>query len=72
MTLCGGSAIAVFLQLELLLVIAQLIEQALAKIAACHAGRVQLADDFERLVQIGEIEAGWEDGTRGWRWSWCG
>ena len=50
---------------QLLLVIAQLIEQALAQIAAGDAGWIQLADDFDGFVQIGEGEGRPECGTRG-------
>src|SRR5437899_1293282 len=54
--LCRGLAIAVFVQRELLLVIAQLIEQAFAKIAAANPRRIQLPDHFESFAQIGSIE----------------
>src|SRR5437879_1843003 len=56
--LCRGLAIAVFVQRELLLVIAQLIEQAFAKIAAANPRRIQLPDHFESFAQIGSIKFG--------------
>ncbi len=54
----SGFSVAVPLQLKLLLMVAQLVEQALAQIAAGDAGGIQLAHDFDRFVQIGETEAG--------------
>ncbi len=45
-------SIAVFMQRELLLVVAQLVEQTSAEIAAGYTGRIQLADGLERFDQI--------------------
>jgi hypothetical protein len=49
-------AVAVFLSVlmvrELLLVVAQLAEQAFAKIAAAYAGRIKLANHFQSFVKI--------------------
>ena len=50
---CRCRLLSVFVLRELLLVVAQLAEQAFAKIAAAHAGRVELANDFEGFLQIG-------------------
>ncbi len=62
---CG--AVAVLAESQLL-VIAQLIEQALAQIAASYARRVQLANHFQRFVQMfaGEVhlECGLPDASR--------
>ena len=46
-------AVAVLVQRQLRLVIAQLVEQAIAQIAAGDAGRIQLADQLQGFVQIG-------------------
>ena len=46
-------AVAVLVLRELHLMITKLVEQALAQVAAGHAGRIELADDFQRFVQIG-------------------
>ena len=43
-----------FVQVELLDMVAQLIEQAFAQIAAGYALRIELAHNFQRLVQIGD------------------
>jgi len=44
--------VAVFVERELLLVIAQTAEEAFAKIAAADTGRIELANDFEGFLQI--------------------
>src|ERR1700688_1661905 len=49
-----GAAVSV--QMQLLQMIAQLIEQAFAQIAAGNALWVELAYHFKRLVQIGDVE----------------
>ena len=71
-----GFSVAVLVQLVLLLVVTQLIEQALAKIAASNSRRVELPYDFDGFVEIGETEAGEELGMRSRRrlncgWFWC-
>jgi hypothetical protein len=51
----GGAVdrlVAVFMVRELVLVIAQLAEEAFAKIAAADAGRIELANDFEGFLEI--------------------
>ena len=46
--------------------IAQLIEQAFAQIAASNALRIELPDNFKRFVQIAERESYiWNSGARG-------
>ena len=57
--------VPVLVQGQLLLVVAQLVEQAIAQIAAGDPGRIQLADDFEGFVQIGERELRLVDGMHG-------
>src|ERR1700741_2126872 len=59
--------ISVFLLLMLLLDIAQLIEQALAQIAACDAGRVELANQFKRFVEFVQGKFWLINGPRHWR-----
>src|SRR5258708_5886583 len=51
--LCGAVSILV----ELYLVIAELVKQTLAKIAARNAGRIELPDDLNRFVKLFAIEA---------------
>src|SRR6185369_13807346 len=58
----GGLAVSVLLCGELPLVIAQLIQQTIAQVAACDSGRVHLANQIEGLVQISQVEAGLKDG----------
>jgi hypothetical protein len=71
-SLGGGLSIAVLVELELPLVVAQLIEQAIAQVTAGDSGRVQLPYDFDGFVEIGKTEAGGEYGMRNWRWCRCG
>ena len=73
--LCGAidGLVAILMERELLLVIAQLAEQAFAKIAATHTRRIKLANDFESFLEIGGGESGginraWRCGVRGRRW----
>ena len=55
-----GSAISVSVFVQLGLVITQLIQQALAEIAAADARRIELADRFDGFVQVfpGEVRPG--------------
>jgi hypothetical protein len=48
--------VAVSVLRELLLVVAQLMEQAFAEIAAAYAGWIQLADYFESFLEIDQFE----------------
>ena len=50
--------VSVFVERKLLLVIAELVEQALAQIAATYARRVELADRVQSFLQIGGGEFG--------------
>src|SRR5579864_9042609 len=69
-----GFPVAVLVQLVLLLVIAQLIEQALAKIAASNSRWVKLPYHFKGFVKIGDGEAGRKHRMRNWSglWGWLG
>ena len=58
----GGFAVTVLVRHQLLLVVAQLIEQTTTQIAASNSGRVHLADQIKRFVQIFAAEAGLEYG----------
>src|SRR5579863_8209694 len=66
----NGFSIAVLLQLVLLLVIAQLVEQALTKITASYSRWVKLPYYFNGFVEIGDGEVGREHWMRGWSWLW--
>ncbi len=59
----GGLAVSIFCAASSL-VIAQLIKQALAQVAAGDSGRIHLANKFQSLVQIRKIEAGLKCGLR--------
>ena len=57
-----GGAVAVFafslsvlVERELLLVIAQLPQQAFAQSAAAHARRIELANHFEGFLEVGRV-----------------
>src|SRR5262249_46581583 len=60
-----GSAIAVLVLGELLLVEVQLAQEALAQVAASDTGRIHLANQFYGLVKLLEVKAYW-----GYRWNW--
>ena len=57
-------AVAVLVQRELRLVIAELVQQAVAQVAAGHARRVQLTHYFQSFLQIGGSEV-WLVSRRG-------
>ena len=58
------SAVAVFVECELRLMIAKLVNQAFAEIAAAHAGRIELTDNFQRFFQVRGSESGLENWRR--------
>src|SRR5579883_1611884 len=65
-------AVAVVLRRVLRLNVAQLIEQALAQVAAGHARRVHLADHLQRFLQLLAGEARLIPRLRGGRGGWSG
>ena len=54
-----GGTVSILPQLRL--VVAQLVEQAFAKVSACDARRIQLTHNLNRFVQVFAIKAGRED-----------
>src|SRR5208282_5989411 len=62
-----GQGIAVRVQLQLLQMVAQLIEQAFPQVATGYAWRIDLAHYFQRFVQIGDREIY----IRSPRWRYC-
>ena len=50
--------VAVLTYRKLVLVVMQLTEQALAQTSASHSGRIHLAHQFERFMQIAKAEVG--------------
>ena len=59
-------AVAVLLLKMLLLDIAQLVQQALAQVAAGDAGWIELANNLQRFVQFAEYKCRLVDRSRGW------
>src|SRR5260370_12250405 len=49
-----GQGTTVSVQMQLLQMVAQLIEQAFAQVATGDARRIELAHNFQRLVQVGD------------------
>src|ERR1700716_99609 len=76
----SGFTVAVLVGGQLLLVVAPLIEQTIAQVAAGDSGRIHLAHQVESFMEIFQVEAGLKrglnrlsPGTRIWRrhaWSW--
>ena len=52
-----GQGIAVRVQVHLPQMVAQLIEQAFAQVTTGYTRRIELADNLERFMQIGECES---------------
>ena len=67
----GGLSVTVLELRELLLVVAQLIEQALAQIAAGDAWRIHLANYFESFAEVAPVEAGLVSGSVGGSCRFC-
>ena len=57
-TCAVASPLPFFVRRELRLVIAQLVEQAIAQVAAGDSGRIHLAHQIEGLVQILQLKLG--------------
>ena len=60
--LCRGLAVSILVRGKLRLMVAQLIQQAIAQVAAGHAGRIHLAHQLQGFMQIGKLKLGWNTG----------